>query len=145
MVFEVIVLIVVMVCYFELFIVVSELVLVFESICVILGCIGLVFIVLVMVVGFGMWCDGVVVLCIEFDDVVFGYDGGSGLVFDGVSFCLQLGIMMVIVGLFGCGKSMILVLIVGLYQFICGCVFIDGIDVVMLDVWVQQVVCSVVF
>lgn len=83
---EAIALIVVMVRYLEPFTAVSELAPALESTRATLGRIGSVLTAPVMVAGSGTWRDGAVVPRIEFDDVAFGYDGGSGPVLDGVSF-----------------------------------------------------------
>lgn len=142
---EAIALIVVMVRYLEPFTAVSELAPALESTRATLGRIGSVLTAPVMVAGSGTWRDGAVVPRIEFDDVAFGYDGGSGPVLDGVSFCLQPGTTTAIVGPSGCGKSTILALIAGLHQPTRGRVLIDGTDVATLDARAQQAVCSVVF
>lgn len=80
---EAIALIVVMVRYLEPFTAVSELAPALESTRATLGRIGSVLTAPVMVAGSGTWRDGAVVPRIEFDDVAFGYDGGSGPVLDG--------------------------------------------------------------
>lgn len=139
---EAIALIVVMVRYLEPFTAVSELAPALESTRATLGRIGSVLTAPVMVAGSGTWRDGAVVPRIEFDDVAFGYDGGSGPVLDGVSFCLQPGTTTAIVGPSGCGKSTILALIAGLHQPTRGRVLIDGTDVATLDARAQQAVCS---
>ena len=83
---------------------------------------------------------------IEFEDVTFGYDGGSTApVLDRVSFALQPGTTTAIVGPSGSGKSTILSLIAGLYQPARGRVLVDGVDVATLDADARRAACSVVF
>lgn len=70
---------------------------------------------------------------IEFDEVVFRYDGASAPVLDGVSFSLEPGSTTAIVGPSGSGKSTILALIAGLHEPTRGRVRIDGVDAATLD------------
>ncbi|AFE12618.1 putative drugs-transport transmembrane ATP-binding protein ABC transporter [Mycobacterium tuberculosis RGTB423] len=143
---EAIALIVVMVRYLEPFTAVSELAPALESTRATLGRIGSVLTAPVMVAGSGTWRDGAVVPRIEFDDVAFGYDGGSGPVLDGVSFCLQPGTHD------GDRRTVWL-----RKEHDPGadrgpapahsrsCPPLDGTDVATLDARAQQAVCSVVF
>lgn len=82
---------------------------------------------------------------IEFDDVVFSYDGASGPVLDGVSFSLEPGTTTAIVGPSGSGKSTILALIAGLHEPSRGRVLIDGVDAATLDAESRRAASSVVF
>src|SRR6185437_16201015 len=70
---------------------------------------------------------------VEFDDVVFRYDGAGAPVLDGVSFTLKPGSTTAIVGPSGSGKSTILALIAGLHEPTGGRVLIDGVDAATLD------------
>ncbi|ETB18287.1 iron ABC transporter permease, partial [Mycobacterium avium subsp. avium 10-9275] len=82
---------------------------------------------------------------IEFDDVVFRYDGASAPVLDGVSFSLEPGSTTAIVGPSGSGKSTILALIAGLHEPTRGRVRIDGVDAATLDAESRRAASSVVF
>ncbi|OBH52594.1 ABC transporter ATP-binding protein [Mycobacterium sp. E2479] len=82
---------------------------------------------------------------IEFDDVVFRYDGAGSPVLDGVSFTLEPGSTTAIVGPSGSGKSTILALIAGLHEPTGGRVLIDGVDAVTLDGAARRAASSVVF
>src|SRR6201999_4476419 len=70
---------------------------------------------------------------IEFEDVVFGYDGAGATVLDGVSFTLQPGSTTAIVGPSCSRKSPLPSLIAGLYHPARGRVLVDGVDVAALD------------
>ncbi|GFG94999.1 ABC transporter ATP-binding protein [Mycobacterium timonense] len=82
---------------------------------------------------------------IEFDDVVFRYDGAGAPVLDGVSFSLEPGSTTAIVGPSGSGKSTILALIAGLHEPSRGRVLIDGVDAATLDADARRAASSVVF
>jgi ATP-binding cassette, subfamily B, bacterial IrtB/YbtQ len=82
---------------------------------------------------------------IEFDDVVFSYDGASAPVLSRVSFTLQPGTTTAIVGPSGSGKSTILALIAGLHQPTRGRVLVDGVDAATLDAETRRATSSVVF
>ncbi|CAG7364829.1 ABC transporter ATP-binding protein [Mycobacterium avium subsp. paratuberculosis] len=82
---------------------------------------------------------------IEFDEVVFRYDGASAPVLDGVSFSLEPGSTTAIVGPSGSGKSTILALIAGLHEPTRGRVRIDGVDAATLDAESRRAASSVVF
>jgi ATP-binding cassette subfamily B protein IrtB len=82
---------------------------------------------------------------IEFDDVVFRYDGSGVPVLDGVSFSLEAGGTTAIVGPSGSGKSTILALIAGLHEPTRGRVLIDGVDAATLDAEARRAASSVVF
>lgn len=82
---------------------------------------------------------------VEFDDVMFSYDGASGPVLDGVSFALEPGTTTAIVGPSGSGKSTILALIAGLHEPTRGRVLIDGVDAAALDATSRGAASSVVF
>jgi ATP-binding cassette, subfamily B, bacterial IrtB/YbtQ len=82
---------------------------------------------------------------VEFDDVVFRYDGASAPVLDGVSFSLEPGGTTAIVGPSGSGKSTILALIAGLHEPTRGRVLIDGVDAATLNTESRRAVSSVVF
>jgi ATP-binding cassette subfamily B protein IrtB len=83
---------------------------------------------------------------IEFDDVVFSYDGDDGdPVLDGVSFTLAPGSTTAIVGPSGSGKSTILALIAGLQEPTRGRVLIGGVDAAMLEDETRRAATSVVF
>jgi ATP-binding cassette subfamily B protein IrtB len=82
---------------------------------------------------------------VEFDDVVFYYDGAGTPVLDGVSFSLEPGSTTAIVGPSGSGKSTILALIAGLHEPTRGRVLIDGVDAATLDADARRAASSVVF
>ncbi len=82
---------------------------------------------------------------IEFDDVVFRYDGAGAPVLDGVSFALPPGSTTAIVGPSGSGKSTILALIAGLHEPTRGRILIDGVDATTLDAETRRAASSVVF
>ena len=82
---------------------------------------------------------------IEFDDVVFRYDGATAPVLDGVSFSLEPGSTTAIVGPSGSGKSTILGLIAGLHEPGRGRVLIDGVDAATLDADARRAASTVVF
>ncbi|HTX97913.1 MAG TPA: ABC transporter ATP-binding protein [Mycobacterium sp.] len=82
---------------------------------------------------------------IEFDEVVFCYDGAIEPVLNGVSFSLQPGSTTAIVGPSGSGKSTILALIAGLHEPTGGRVLIDGVEAATLDAETRRAASSVVF
>ncbi|WP_322859108.1 ABC transporter ATP-binding protein [Mycobacterium europaeum] len=82
---------------------------------------------------------------IEFDDVMFRYDGATAPVLDGVSFSLEPGSTTAIVGPSGSGKSTILGLIAGLHEPGRGRVLIDGVDAATLDADARRAASTVVF
>jgi ATP-binding cassette, subfamily B, bacterial IrtB/YbtQ len=82
---------------------------------------------------------------IEFDDVVFSYDGASAPALFRVSFALQPETTTAIVGPSGSGKSTILALIAGLHQPTRGRVLLDGVDAGTLDAETRRAASSVVF
>ncbi|MGB8388698.1 ABC transporter ATP-binding protein [Mycobacterium sp.] len=89
--------------------------------------------------------DGPAAPRIEFDDVVFSYDGTTEPVLDGVSFSLEPGSTTAIVGPSGSGKSTILALIAGLHEPTRGRVRIDGVDAATLNAEARRAASSVVF
>jgi ATP-binding cassette, subfamily B, bacterial IrtB/YbtQ len=82
---------------------------------------------------------------IEFEDVVFGYDGATAPVLSRVSFSLQPGTTTAIIGPSGSGKSTILALIAGLHQPTEGRVLLGAIDAAALDGESRRAASSVVF
>src|SRR6202012_2166627 len=82
---------------------------------------------------------------IEFDDVVFRYDGAGAPVLDGVSFALEPGSTTAIVGPSGSGKSTILALIAGLHEPTRGRVLIDRVDAAPLEANPRRAASSVLF
>lgn len=82
---------------------------------------------------------------IEFDDVMFRYDGATAPALDGVSFSLEPGSTTAIVGPSGSGKSTILGLIAGLHEPRHGRILIDGVDAAMLDADARRAASTVVF
>jgi ATP-binding cassette subfamily B protein IrtB len=88
---------------------------------------------------------GVAAPRIEFEDVVFRYDGADAPVLDGLSFTLEPGSTTAIVGPSGSGKSTVLALIAGLHEPTGGRVLIDGVDAVTLDGETRRAASSVVF
>ncbi len=142
---EAIALIVVIVRYLEPFTTISELAPALESTRATLDRIRSVLTAPLMNAGAAMLPDAAASPRIEFDDVVFGYDGASGPVLDGVSFSLEPGSTTAIVGPSGSGKSTILALIAGLHEPTRGRVLIDGVDAAMLDAEARRAASSVVF
>ncbi len=88
---------------------------------------------------------GVAAPRIEFEDVVFRYDGAGAPVLDGLSFTLEPGSTTAIVGPSGSGKSTVLALIAGLHDPTGGRVLIDGVDAATLDGETRRAASSVVF
>lgn len=82
---------------------------------------------------------------IEFDDVMFRYDGATAPALDGVSFSLEPGSTTAIVGPSGSGKSTILGLIAGLHEPRRGRILIDGVDAATLDADARRAASTVVF
>lgn len=82
---------------------------------------------------------------IEFEDVVFRYDGAGAPVLDGLSFTLEPGSTTAIVGPSGSGKSTVLALIAGLHEPTGGRVLIGGVDAATLDGETRRAASSVVF
>jgi ATP-binding cassette subfamily B protein IrtB len=83
---------------------------------------------------------------IEFDDVVFSYDGDDGdPVLDRVSFALTPGGTTAIVGPSGSGKSTILALIAGLQEPSRGRILVGGVDAATLTAEARRAATSVVF
>lgn len=82
---------------------------------------------------------------IEFDDVMFRYDGATAPALDGVSFSLEPGSTTAIVGPSGSGKSTILGLIAGLHEPLRGRILIDGVDAATLDADARRAASTVVF
>src|SRR5208283_1535839 len=113
---EAVALIVVIVRYLEPFTIISELAPALESTRAKLDRIRSVLTAPLMNAGAATLPDAAAAPRIEFDDVVFGYDGASGPVLDGVSFSLEPGSTTAIVGPSGSGKSTILALIAGLHE-----------------------------
>jgi len=66
---------------------------------------------------------------IEFRDVAFGYDEGSGRILRGVSFTVAAGQMVAIVGRSGAGKTTLVNLLPRFYDLSSGAILIDGVDV----------------
>jgi subfamily B ATP-binding cassette protein MsbA len=66
---------------------------------------------------------------IEFCEVGFGYDGGSGRILRGVSFRVEAGQMIAIVGRSGAGKTTLVNLLPRFYDVSTGSILIDGIDI----------------
>ncbi|WP_204080709.1 ABC transporter ATP-binding protein [Mycobacterium riyadhense] len=142
---EAIALIVVMARYLEPFTTVSELAPALESVRATLDRIRAVLSAPVVLAGAGALRDGAAAPRIDFEDVVFSYDGVSGPVLDGISFSVQAGTTTAIVGPSGSGKSTILALIAGLYEPTRGRVLIDGVDAATLTADHRRAVSSVVF
>ncbi|BBY25266.1 ABC transporter ATP-binding protein [Mycobacterium stomatepiae] len=142
---EAVALIVVIARYLEPFTTVSELAPALESTRATLDRIRGVLTAPTVAAGAGGLPDAVVAPRIEFDDVVFGYDGASTPVLDGVSFVLEPGSTTAIVGPSGSGKSTILSLIAGLHQPTRGRVVMDGTDAADLNAEARRAVSSVVF
>lgn len=141
---EAIALIVVIVRYLEPFTTISELAPALESTRATLDNIRSVLTAPLMNVGATTLACGAAPR-IEFDDVVFRYDGAGAPVLDGVSFALQPGSTTAIVGPSGSGKSTILALIAGLHEPSGGRVLIDGADAATLDAEARRAASSVVF
>ena len=142
---EAIALIVVIVRYLEPFTAISELGPALESIRATLDRIRSVLTAPLMNAGSVTLPDGGAAPRIEFDDVMFGYDGATGPVLDGVSFSLEPASTTAIVGPSGSGKSTILALIAGLHEPTRGRVLIDGVDAATLDAESRRAASSVVF
>ncbi|WP_406814651.1 ABC transporter ATP-binding protein [Mycobacterium sp. M23085] len=141
---QAIALIVVIVRYLEPFTTISELAPALESTRATLGNIRAVLTAPLMNVG-DATLQGTTVPRIEFDGVVFGYQGAGSSVLDGVSFTLDPGSTTAIVGPSGSGKSTILALIAGLHEPTGGRVLIDGVDATTLDAESRRAASSMVF
>ncbi|OBK91614.1 ABC transporter ATP-binding protein [Mycobacterium sp. 1165178.9] len=141
---EAIALIVVIVRYLEPFTTISELAPALESTRATLDNIRSVLAAPLVKVGAASLA-GATAPRVEFDDVVFRYDGAGAPVLDGVSFTLEPGSTTAIVGPSGSGKSTILALIAGLHEPTGGRVLIDGVDVATLDGEARRAASSVVF
>ena len=142
---EAVALIVVIARYLEPFTTISELAPALESTRATLDRIRSVLTAPLMNAGTATLPDGAAAPRIEFDDVVFCYDGASGAVLDGVSFSLEPGSTTAIVGPSGSGKSTILALIAGLHEPTRGRILIDGVDAATLDAEARRSASSVVF
>jgi subfamily B ATP-binding cassette protein MsbA len=66
---------------------------------------------------------------VEFRDVAFGYDEGSGRILRGVSFTVHAGQMVAIVGRSGAGKTTLVNLLPRFYDVTGGSICIDGVDI----------------
>jgi ATP-binding cassette, subfamily B, bacterial IrtB/YbtQ len=141
---EAIALIVVIVRYLEPFTTISELAPALESTRATLDHIRSVLTAPLMNAGAATSTDAAAPR-IEFDDVVFSYDGAGTPVLDGVSFSLKPGGTTAIVGPSGSGKSTILALIAGLHEPTRGRVLIDGLDAATLTTDARRAASSVVF
>ncbi len=142
---EAIALIVVIVRYLEPFTTISELAPALKSTRATLDRIRTVLTAPLMNAGAATLRDGAAAPRIEFDDVVFRYDGAGTSVLDRVSFSLAPGSTTAIVGPSGSGKSTILALIAGLHEPTRGRVLIDGVDAATLDGEARRAAASVVF
>ena len=142
---EAVALIVVIARYLEPFTTISELAPALESTRATLDRIRSVLTAPVIHAGSETLRDAAAAPHIEFDDVVFSYDGAGAPVLDGVSFSLQPGTTTAIVGPSGSGKSTVLALIAGLHQPGRGRVLIDGVDAAALDAEARRATSSVVF
>ena len=142
---EAIALIVVIVRYLEPFTTISELAPALESTRATLDRIRAVLTAPLMNAGAATLPDGAAAPRIEFDDVVFRYDGADTPVLERVSFSLAPGSTTAIVGPSGSGKSTILALIAGLHEPTRGRVLIDGVDAATLDGEARRAAASVVF
>ena len=141
---EAIALTVVIVRYLEPFTAISELAPALESTRATLDNIRSVLTAPLMNAGAGT-LTGAMAPRIEFDDVVFRYDGAGAPVLDGVSFAMEPGSTTAIVGPSGSGKSTVLALIAGLHDPTGGRVLIDGVDAATLDGDARRAASSVVF
>ena len=70
---------------------------------------------------------------IEVRDLTFTYPGESQPALTGINFCLQPGQKLGLVGAVGCGKSTLLHLLLRLYDPPRGTIFVDGHDVLDLE------------
>jgi ATP-binding cassette, subfamily B, bacterial MsbA len=66
---------------------------------------------------------------IEFRDVGFGYDEGSGRILRGVSLSVAAGQMVAIVGRSGAGKTTLVNLLPRFYDVSSGAILVDGVDI----------------
>ena len=84
-------------------------------------------------------------LRVEFSNVSFSYPGSKEKVLDDISFTIEKGEKLALVGMNGAGKSTIVKLICGFYRPDSGSIFINGVDMAMLDLEEYYQLLSVVF
>lgn len=82
---------------------------------------------------------------IEFRDLDFHYPGTSEKVFSGLNLVLEAGRTTAIVGVNGAGKTTLMKLLARLYEPTAGGIYVDGINIVDIDITAWRRSLSVVF